>query len=542
MEIFEFSTGINVKGDRSKWVSTGFTGIMNSTFSGEIPEAINEAIASLRLSGTAETNSYAMIGREVEKNGEEWSILTTISNFEDDKGRTGTGYRYFAVKGKGHLGELVEWHKQQNEPKFDPFDFNAQPSKLTNISVPDQFNNKVISDSIIDYQKITAQEINNLAQQKAGNDLVSWAWNVHGLENPGSFNVVSASSEKSTRILREARDKYVLDSQVGARGQKIDNLRQAIRTFIHNPLNDTRIEKLKTAYKEAQKYLDPDKLKKIYDSLGYNYLDSYSQHDNNNIRLLLLSSLLSPELKNNNLNILRKASNSKDILQKSQEVLRALNSDNNINVKSFNDLDILLSKQNQLGNSKMVNQQEYWQDTDNDGVPDGIEKQQYSDPFRRDSDNDGIPDREEITNNTNPRGKNKESDAENAVLSPEQLRKDYFETVKKCMGWEHLHEVSYNDLCKIVGGNGIIGTTLDKLVTERSILDGDSKNIIYCKLTQSAIGQYLKNTGKLDSQEMEKYIKGIYNDRVSYLQEKYHVAQHVQGNEKKEIRENELEL
>jgi hypothetical protein len=67
MEIFEFSTGINVKGDRSKWVSTGFTGIMNSTFPGEIPEAINEAIASLRLSGTAETNSYAMIGREVEK-------------------------------------------------------------------------------------------------------------------------------------------------------------------------------------------------------------------------------------------------------------------------------------------------------------------------------------------------------------------------------------------------------------------------------------------------------------------------------------------
>ncbi len=121
--IHEFSTGIRVVGTANNWHSVGFTGYMNCTID-PIPPVVQNAISNQLFSvpvGDA-TDTPAMVGREVEENGEAWSVLAVVTRANDEKGRGISVYRYFLTEGKGKLEDLVRWHSQSGGLKFNPFD------------------------------------------------------------------------------------------------------------------------------------------------------------------------------------------------------------------------------------------------------------------------------------------------------------------------------------------------------------------------------------------------------------------------------------
>lgn len=170
------------------------------------------------------------------------------------------------------------------------------------------------------------------------------------------------------------------------------------------------------------------------------------------------------------------------------------------------------------------------EDSDRDGVTDGDEKLRYSDPMRRDSDRDGVLDSEEIKDGTNPRSA---SNNQNTISAQrEKLREHYFSDAKKVMGWENCPDVNYDDLYNIVDGNGLIGVELDKLIVEHNLLNQVTKSAIAEKLTQSVILQRLVEDKEINSQQLEAYIGEVYEDRVSFIQQKYSL--------KKEIKEKEI--
>ncbi|PSF35766.1 hypothetical protein C7H19_15180 [Aphanothece hegewaldii CCALA 016] len=170
------------------------------------------------------------------------------------------------------------------------------------------------------------------------------------------------------------------------------------------------------------------------------------------------------------------------------------------------------------------------QDSDRDGVTDGDEKLRYSDPMRRDSDRDGVLDGEEIKDGTNPRGASSNSYTINAQR--EALRKQYFNEAKEVMGWQNCPDVNYDDLYNIVDGNGLIGVELDKLIVEHNLLNQVTKSAIAEKLTQSVILQRLIEDKEINSQQLEAYISEVYEDRMTFLQQKFAI--------KKEVKEKEI--
>jgi hypothetical protein len=162
--------------------------------------------------------------------------------------------------------------------------------------------------------------------------------------------------------------------------------------------------------------------------------------------------------------------------------------------------------------------EDYWNDSDRDGVPDGVEKQRYSDPYRRDSDRDGVGDREELKEGTNAW---RSFDKRPSVAERrEKLRGEYFKTAKRVMGWENCPDVNYNDLYEIVDGNGTIGVELDKLIAERGLLDRLPKEEIEERLTQSVLLQRLIADNRLDGRGVVDYIGEIYEDRVGFIRDK----------------------
>ena len=142
IQIYEFSTGIDLQGTSDNWWSSKFTGYMNNTL-GYIPEAVQDAISDA-LFDVAEgkaTDKPAIIGREVEKQGDAWSVIAVVTAAKDEKGRPISVYRYFLTQGKGKLGDLVWWYfGDAKKPIFDPFNkpsdyyrYTIYPTKEQNI-------------------------------------------------------------------------------------------------------------------------------------------------------------------------------------------------------------------------------------------------------------------------------------------------------------------------------------------------------------------------------------------------------------------------
>jgi hypothetical protein len=176
--------------------------------------------------------------------------------------------------------------------------------------------------------------------------------------------------------------------------------------------------------------------------------------------------------------------------------------------------------------------EDYWEDSDRDGVVDGVERLRYSDPYRRDSDRDGVGDRGELEAGTNAwrAFEKRPSVAERR----EKLRENYFETAKRVMGWEKFDDVNYGDLYDIVDGNGTIGVELDKLVVERGLLDRVPRGEIEERLTQSVLLQRLIVDRKLDGRGLAAYIGEIYEERVGFIRDKQAAKELIEKEEEKE--------
>jgi hypothetical protein len=182
--------------------------------------------------------------------------------------------------------------------------------------------------------------------------------------------------------------------------------------------------------------------------------------------------------------------------------------------------------------------EDYWNDTDRDGVVDGVERLRYSDPYRRDSDRDGVGDREELKEGTNAWRSFEKSPS--VAERREKLREDYFKSAKRVMGWEKFDDVNYNDLYEIVDGNGTIGVELDRLIAERGLLDRLPKEEIEERLTQSVLLQRLIADNRLDGRGLAEYIGEIYEDRVSFIRDKNAVKELIEREEEKEREEMEF--
>ncbi|MGI0483670.1 hypothetical protein ACN4EE_23175, partial [Geminocystis sp. CENA526] len=214
IEIHEFSTGIVIetKADGS-WFSRGFTGkYMNQTIE-PIPTPIQEAISN-RLFAIAEgasSDTPAIIGREVESKGEIWSVVAIVTKTKDES-RSFSAYRYFCVEGKGNLNKILRFLKE-NPLQFNPFDSKTlgNPHKFIDkpeTKVPlDNFQD--LLDATIpviipfDRASCTRIIINAIGEEKAGESITAWAYNVQALEKPASFYVIKPNDEKAEAIIRK---------------------------------------------------------------------------------------------------------------------------------------------------------------------------------------------------------------------------------------------------------------------------------------------------------------------------------------------------
>ncbi|MEA5537352.1 hypothetical protein [Crocosphaera sp. XPORK-15E] len=223
IDIHEFSTGINVQGSPDNWISTGFTGYMNSTLS-EIPSAVQNAISN-QLFKVSEGDSHskpAIIGREVKEQKQPWSVMAVATSGKDEYGRSAAFYRYFLTEGLGGLSDILWWYLTEvSQPVFNPFDVQKanQPHQYKikqkvkeNILSKLEFKallNRETSTLIIPYNlncvPLIVNELGNRRKQE--NKLTAWAYNVGGVRKPWDFQVIYPASHQAQIILEKSLDK-----------------------------------------------------------------------------------------------------------------------------------------------------------------------------------------------------------------------------------------------------------------------------------------------------------------------------------------------
>lgn len=301
IKIHEFSTGIvvEIKSDGS-WFSRGFTGrYMNQTIE-SIPDSIQEAISN-RLFAIAEGASSdipAIIGREVEANGETWSVVAVVNKARDES-RSFSAYRYFCVEGKGNLNKILRF-LNENPLKFNPFDTKTigNPYLLTDdneTKVPlDNFQD-LLTDSIPvivpSDRPCSPIIINCIAEEIAGESLTAWAYNVQAVETPRSFYVIKPSDDKAEEIIRRNLSNQVSLNRPIFEEQKI---KTAITTLCKK--NKIKVEYIHTIEEALS---NPDINNKfwqsIFDGQGLKQAKSQGIYNDEMTRLFTLQALILPE-------------------------------------------------------------------------------------------------------------------------------------------------------------------------------------------------------------------------------------------------------
>jgi hypothetical protein len=221
IEIHEFSTGIVIetKADGS-WFSRGFTGkYMNQTIE-PIPKPIQEAISN-RLFAIAEgasSDTLAMIGREVESQGDMWSVVAVVIKARDES-RSFSAYRYFCVEGKGNLNKILRFLKEK-PLQFNPLDektignphlfIDNHETKIPLDNFQDLLTQSIPVIVPFDRASCTPIIINTIGEEKAGESITAWAYNVQALEKPASFYVIKPNDEKAEEIIRKNLSNQVI--------------------------------------------------------------------------------------------------------------------------------------------------------------------------------------------------------------------------------------------------------------------------------------------------------------------------------------------
>jgi len=211
-EIHEFSTGIRAKiaSDKS-WVSLGFTGqYMNATM--PVPHSVERSIANkeFAVAEGAASDRPAMIGRVVLGNGEpDWSVVAVASKGWDEKGRSASFYRYFLCEGRDSIWTILAWIKPRGlggvvfNPNKQVSSPHTPPMKINKSDPPAELLSSSGSPPILipPHQQYDWRDIHALAEAKANEQTVSWAFNVEALEQPWRFLVIQALSKSAYDLL-----------------------------------------------------------------------------------------------------------------------------------------------------------------------------------------------------------------------------------------------------------------------------------------------------------------------------------------------------
>lgn len=220
IEIHEFSTGIQVDGTPDNWVSKGFAGkYMNSTFE-SIPAIVDDAINSdyFKIAESTSSDKPAVIGREIVRNNEQWSVVAVVTSGDDYRSRTASLYRYFLCQGAGNIHYILQWMNREKGGimMFDPFD-------TQNVDHPHQY--QITSSKAIPLNPKLINLLNNslpvivpfnqpcspLILNRMANCLedhpVSWASNVKAIEKPRSFQIIQPADSQSEEVIRRAINK-----------------------------------------------------------------------------------------------------------------------------------------------------------------------------------------------------------------------------------------------------------------------------------------------------------------------------------------------
>ncbi|BAG03892.1 hypothetical protein [Microcystis aeruginosa] len=312
IHIHEFSTGILVDatGGAGEWKSRGFSGeYMNKTLA-KIPTPVQLAITNreFAVSEGASSQNPAIIGREVEYDGEAWSVIAVVTRGIDERGRGASLYRYFLCQGRGKLPDLLCWYTRNGKPTFNPSDYK-QVGQFTeyddtgtqiNDYIPPELDEIwegktpiIITQKQTPYPALIIHKIAFKTDPATYNELISWACNVEALEKPNRFLVIHPASKKAEETIR-------------ATINSIPQLPPAIpeepliRTAIKNSCRTGNFQENLAPIEDA---LNNPKIQQDYKTFwnsifeGQGSKDAYQQgiYNESNVRLLTLQAIICPE-------------------------------------------------------------------------------------------------------------------------------------------------------------------------------------------------------------------------------------------------------
>jgi hypothetical protein len=361
IKIHEFSTGIlvDITGNAGEWKSQGFSGeYMNSTLA-SIPAPVQLSIRN-REFAVAEGGSSqnpAIIGREVEHNGEAWSVIAVVTRGMDERGRGASLYRYFLCEGKEKLPDLLCWYMRNGKPTFNPSDYR-QVGQFTeyndtetqiNEYIPPELENFLQQETpiIIPQKKpphpaLMIHKIASKTEATRNNELISWAWNVEDLEKPNRFLVIYPANQKAESIIKsKIASVPQITTPVKETSVKIA-IRNSCRTgnfqnnleTIENALNNHKSQQYSTIFWED-----------IFEGEGSEYAYQQGIYDKYKVRLLTLQAIICPEKLPDFVDwIMKKEKDYYPISQSfQQEILRViLNRDSVISDKITKGINILI--------------------------------------------------------------------------------------------------------------------------------------------------------------------------------------------------------
>ena len=312
IHIHEFSTGILVDGTggAGEWRSRGFSGeYMNSTLA-KIPTPVQLAIKNreFAVSEGASSQNPAIIGREVEYDGEAWSVIAVVTRGMDERGRGASLYRYFLCEGKEKLPDLLCWYTRNGKPTFNPSDYK-QVGQFTeyddtgtqiNDYIPPELDEIwegktpiIITQKQTPYPALIIHKIAFKTDPATYNELISWACNVEALEKPNRFLVIHPASKKAEETIRATINSI---PQLPPAIPEEPLIRTAIKNScrtgnfqenlapIENALNNPKIQQDYTTFWNS-----------IFEGQGSK--DAYEQqiYDGFKVRLLTLQAIICPE-------------------------------------------------------------------------------------------------------------------------------------------------------------------------------------------------------------------------------------------------------
>lgn len=310
LKIYEFSRGIKVSGTPDNWHSQGFTGeLMNCTFN-PVPEAIKTAISN-RLFAVAErgaTDIPALVGREVEDEHGQWSVMAVVTRGRDDGGRPFSAYRYFWCEGSDKLVDIAHWWTMQSKNDrdliFDPFDepegeiviedkqkYSNREHDITDGNFSDLTDEMLPVPVIVDFdRKITPVIVDRIAIKKVGNNLLAWAYNVEALEAPRSFQVILPASQQAEEAIRRVVNNQ---SQVGNTVQDEPAIKKAISLLSQNKVKPEHLKTIEDAL--GNPAIDDKYWRSMFDSQGASTAIKESSYSPQLVRLLTLRAIVIPE-------------------------------------------------------------------------------------------------------------------------------------------------------------------------------------------------------------------------------------------------------